>query len=107
MTKNTPIFEQHAYLTSIEETASAGEVVMTLNATSPSGATLIYSIMGGNQAEKFSLDFSTGKTSRKLFCWIPVICLFVRLFSLFFCDSLCDSSHGSCARSRMPTQTGT
>ena len=57
-----PIFESQYYKVSIVENIQPYSPVLSMQAYSPEGRKLIYSIVAGNTYEEFAVDFNTGKT---------------------------------------------
>lgn len=58
---SSPMFEQSSYEASIPENSSPYTPIITLQATSPYGQKLIYSISRGDKYGEFALDFNTGR----------------------------------------------
>lgn len=56
----TPIFTQQFYSISIPENTPSHTAVLSIEATSPTGKKLIYSINGGDDFDEFGVDFNTG-----------------------------------------------
>ena len=56
----SPVFEEAEYAFSVMEDAEVGRVVGTVEATHPDDDTLTYSITGGNDDGRFSIDGSSG-----------------------------------------------
>ena len=61
MNKAMPVFEQPFYSVSIPENIQMHAAVTTVEAKSPNGRKLIYSIEKGNIYGEFAVDFSTGE----------------------------------------------
>ncbi|GAB6033159.1 hypothetical protein CHUAL_012768 [Chamberlinius hualienensis] len=57
---NMPLFKSQYYLTSVLEDIQPYSPVISLQADSPAGRKLIYSIVDGNANEEFAIDFNTG-----------------------------------------------
>ncbi|XP_063862581.1 fat-like cadherin-related tumor suppressor homolog isoform X4 [Scylla paramamosain] len=55
-----PMFTAARYETSVPENAAEGTPVMRVEATSTSGEPVMYTIVAGNNEEKFAIDYSTG-----------------------------------------------
>ena len=58
--KSMPVFVSQYYFATISEGAEPLSPVLSLQATSPNNRQLIYSIVAGNDAENFAVDFNTG-----------------------------------------------
>lgn len=58
--KNQPVFGLQYYSASVSENAESLSPVLSVQASSPSGRQLIYSIVSGNEGEEFAVDFNTG-----------------------------------------------
>lgn len=61
MNEATPVFEHQFYTVSISENTPLHSAIITIEASSPTGAKLIYSITNGDIYGEFSVDFSTGE----------------------------------------------
>ena len=61
--KSQPVFGQQYYSASVAESADPLSPVLSVQASSPSGRQLIYSIVSGNEGEEFAVDFNTGLCS--------------------------------------------
>lgn len=57
---SSPLFEQSVYEASVPENVAAFTPVIPVNAISPHGQKLIYSISRGDKFGEFALDFNTG-----------------------------------------------
>ena len=55
-----PLFKHQYYAVSVIESHPPSVPFLTINADSPHGRQLIYSIVSGNDNEEFSLDFNSG-----------------------------------------------
>lgn len=60
ITKATPVFSQQYYSVSIPENIQLHSPVISLQAGSPNGQKLIYSITKGDKYGEFAVDFNTG-----------------------------------------------
>ena len=78
MNEATPVFEQQFYTVSISENTPLHSAIITIEASSPTGAKLIYSITNGDIYGEFSVDFSTGMYLILLFLF-DLIFLLIRL----------------------------
>ena len=58
--KNQPVFGLQYYSAVVSESAESLSPVLSVQASSPSGRQLIYSIVSGNEGEEFAVDFNTG-----------------------------------------------
>lgn len=76
--KTQPVFGQQYYTASVSESADPLSPVLSVQASSPSGRQLIYSIVSGNEGEEFAVDFNTGTRSVIIsaepprFCVVPL-----------------------------------
>ena len=61
--KSMPVFVQQFYYAIIPESSEPLSPVLSVQASSPSGRQLIYSIVTGNEDEEFAVDFNTGMLS--------------------------------------------
>ena len=61
MNKATPIFDEPYYRVTVPENLPLHGAVTTIEARSPTGGKLIYSISGGDVYGEFAVDFNTGK----------------------------------------------
>lgn len=62
-----PIFDKQFYTDSVAEDIQLhSPLTVSIQAESPLGRKLIYSIVRGNEFEEFALDFNTGKKVKKL-----------------------------------------
>jgi protocadherin Fat 1/2/3 len=59
-----PLFKHQYYAVSVIESHPPSVPFLTINADSPHGRQLIYSIVSGNDNEEFSLDFNSGMFRR-------------------------------------------
>lgn len=59
--KNQPVFGLQYYSAVVSENAESLSPVLSVQASSPSGRQLIYSIVSGNEGEEFAVDFNTGR----------------------------------------------
>ena len=57
---STPVFQSPFYSAGVSEAAEPSAPVLSLQASSPNSRQLIYSIVSGNDAEDFAVDFNTG-----------------------------------------------
>ncbi|XP_076064277.1 fat-like cadherin-related tumor suppressor homolog, partial [Oratosquilla oratoria] len=55
-----PVFSAAHYIATAPESVARGAAVARVEAASPSGAPLIYTIVAGNTYEEFTLDYTTG-----------------------------------------------
>lgn len=71
-----PMFTTAHYEASVPENAAVGTPVVRVEAASPSGEPIMYTIVAGNTEEQFGLDYSTGKgmsrTNPSCGCWLIV-----------------------------------
>ena len=58
--KETPIFDQLSYSKVLREDVKVGEEVIRVQARSPGGADILYTIMQGDPLNQFSIDLKTG-----------------------------------------------
>ena len=56
-----PLFDKQYYTVSVMESHPPSVPFLTINAESPHGRQLIYSIVSGNDYEEFFLDFNSGE----------------------------------------------
>lgn len=56
-----PMFTAARYEAAVPENAAEGTPVVRVEAASPSGEPIMYTIVAGNAEEQFGLDYSTGK----------------------------------------------
>ena len=61
--KETPIFDQLSYRRVLREDVKVGEEVSRVQARSPGGADILYTIMQGDPLNLFAIDLKTGKCS--------------------------------------------
>ena len=61
MNKATPIFDEPYYKVTVPEKIPLHGAVTTIEARSPTGGKLIYSISAGDIYGEFAVDFNTGK----------------------------------------------
>ena len=61
MNKHTPIFSQPFYSILVPENIAMHSAILSVEANSPSGKKLIYSISEGNVYGEFAVDFNTGR----------------------------------------------
>ena len=61
--KETPIFDQLSYSRVLREDVKVGEEVSRVQARSPGGAAILYTIMQGDPLNQFAIDLKTGKCS--------------------------------------------
>lgn len=61
--KETPIFDQLSYSRVLREDVKVGEEVSRVQARSPGGANIFYTIVQGNPLNQFAIDLKTGKRS--------------------------------------------
>lgn len=82
MNDNPPKFEHYEYVCMISESGQRGQFVTRVLASDPDESDqskLLYSIVGGNEQQAFSINSITGK----LFIKLPVVCYFnFRMFTL-------------------------
>lgn len=75
-----PVFPQQFYAVSVPENQHSNVPVLTVQAESPKGRQLIYTIIQGNNNEEFAVDFNTGKPANDLFgknnFWKEMRCVF-------------------------------
>lgn len=69
--KSQPVFGQQYYSSSVAENADPLSPVLSVQASSPSGRQLIYSIVSGNEGEEFAVDFNTGSCRVFFFSYHP------------------------------------
>lgn len=67
--KETPIFDQLSYSKVLREDVKVGEEVSRVQARSPGGADILYTIMQGDPLNQFAIDLKTGKCSRIFNDW--------------------------------------
>lgn len=85
VTKSQPVFGQQYYSASVLESADPLSPVLSVQASSPSGRQLIYSIVSGNEGEEFAVDFNTGPyTFDCLVCVVHIRSSITRRFPFFF-----------------------
>lgn len=58
-----PVFAEVLYSVSVPENLPLYATVVTVTANSPTSASLVYSIIDGNDLGQFSVDFSVGKST--------------------------------------------
>ena len=63
ITKATPLFEKQFYNVTIPENIELHTPILSLQALSPNGQKLVYSITNGDIYNEFTVDFNTGKNS--------------------------------------------
>ncbi|XP_045031201.1 fat-like cadherin-related tumor suppressor homolog isoform X3 [Daphnia magna] len=73
VTKSQPVFGQQYYSASVLESADPLSPVLSVQASSPSGRQLIYSIVSGNEGEEFAVDFNTAHNSENGPCLIYIV----------------------------------
>ena len=61
ISKSYPVFDHQVYKAMVPENSWQGTSVMSLEATSPTGQKLIYSIIEGDRYGEFSVDFNIGE----------------------------------------------
>ena len=61
ISKNYPVFDHQVYKAEIPENSPKGASVMSLEATSPTGQKLIYSVIDGDPSGAFTVDFNIGE----------------------------------------------
>ncbi len=61
MNKATPIFDESFYRVAVPENLPLHGAVASIEARSPTGGKLIYSISGGDVYGEFAVDFNTGE----------------------------------------------
>ena len=61
--KETPIFEQLTYSRVVREDVKVGEEITRVQARSPGGAAILYTIMAGDPLNQFAIDLKTGNCS--------------------------------------------
>jgi protocadherin Fat 1/2/3 len=69
MNDNPPKFEQPSYTCSLSEHAQRGQFVTVVTASDPDYVDqerLVYTIVGGNEQQTFSIDHTTGNVCLKL-----------------------------------------
>ena len=59
--KETPIFDQLSYGKVVREDVKVGEGVCRVQARSPGGADILYTIMRGDPLNQFAIDLRTGE----------------------------------------------
>ena len=59
--RHTPIFAEQFYAIEIPEDIELGSVILDVEADSPTGKKIIYSISGGNVYGEFDIHFSLGE----------------------------------------------
>ena len=67
--KETPIFDQLAYGKVVREDVKVGEAICRVQARSPGGADILYTIMQGDPLNQFAIDLKTGE-------WLPQLRIF-------------------------------
>lgn len=68
--KSMPVFNKQFYSDTVPENIELhSPLSVAIQAESPLGRKLIYSIVKGNELEEFAVDFNTGKCE-KLFCFL-------------------------------------
>lgn len=73
-----PMFGKQFYSDSIPENVELySPLSVAIQAESPLGRKLIYTIVDGNALEKFAIDFNTGKYDSKAVCGGRVKCTVV------------------------------
>ena len=70
MNEATPVFEQQFYTVTISESTPLHSAIITIEASSPTGSKLIYSITNGDIYGEFSVDFSTGESYVLCCLWL-------------------------------------
>lgn len=78
-----PMFTAARYETSLPENAAEGTPVVRVEAASPSGEPVMYTIVAGNTEENFVLDYSTGKTLNSSDTNLPETICSETYFSVF------------------------
>ncbi|XP_046644672.1 fat-like cadherin-related tumor suppressor homolog isoform X5 [Daphnia pulicaria] len=73
VSKSQPVFGQQYYSASVLESADPLSPVLSVQASSPSGRQLIYSIVSGNEGEEFAVDFNTAHNSENGPCLIYIV----------------------------------
>ncbi|XP_071532452.1 fat-like cadherin-related tumor suppressor homolog isoform X3 [Panulirus ornatus] len=68
-----PMFTSALYLASVAEDAQEGTPVARVEAASPTGEPIMYTIVAGNINEEFALDYSTGGNAVESQCVIQTI----------------------------------
>ncbi|XP_015197069.2 protocadherin Fat 3 isoform X3 [Lepisosteus oculatus] len=58
--KAMPVFDKSFYVTSVNEDIAAHTPILSINATSPEGQNIIYTIVDGDHSSQFNIDFDTG-----------------------------------------------
>ncbi|XP_058884470.1 protocadherin Fat 3-like isoform X3 [Acipenser ruthenus] len=58
--KAMPVFDKTFYATSVNEDIAAHTPILSINATSPEGQNIIYTIVDGDPYNQFNIDFDTG-----------------------------------------------
>jgi len=61
--KETPIFDQFSYSKVLREDVKVGQEVSRVQARSPGGADIFYTIVQGDPFNQFAIDLKTGKCS--------------------------------------------
>ncbi|XP_028656255.1 protocadherin Fat 3a isoform X1 [Erpetoichthys calabaricus] len=61
--KAMPVFDKPFYATSVNEDIEAHTPILSINATSPEGQNIIYTIVEGDPYNQFNIDFDTGVLS--------------------------------------------
>jgi len=56
-----PVFDQALYTASVPESLPQYATVLTVTAQSPTSASLVYSVVAGNDLGMFGVDFSVGE----------------------------------------------
>lgn len=64
--KETPIFDQLSYSRVVREDIKVGEEISRVQARSPGGAEIYYTITQGNPLNQFSIDLKSGE-------WLPAL----------------------------------
>ena len=59
--RNTPVFKSNYYEVEVDEDVDMFTSILSVEASSPTGRKLIYSISAGNVYGEFDVDFSTGE----------------------------------------------
>ncbi|CAH2225513.1 protocadherin Fat 3 isoform X1, partial [Pelobates cultripes] len=58
--KAMPVFDKAFYTMSVDEDVEMHTPILSINATSPEGQGIIYTIVDGDQFNQFNIDFNTG-----------------------------------------------
>ena len=61
--KETPIFDQLSYSKVVQEDVKVGEEISRVQARSPGGANIFYTIVQGDPLNQFSIDLKSGMSS--------------------------------------------